>query len=133
MAAVREHRQLGPHHALGEALQLVHVDVGVRSVPIDQPDQPALADAARGELSPEVAEYVHRLTGVGLDQAKQHRVLDAGVDQLRERDPEALLVDLGGVDGDAAGRDAADVGVMSHRRRIPHERVAAGAERPGAR
>ena len=66
---------------------------------------------------------MHRLARVGLDQAQQHRVLDAGVDELRERDPEPLLVDLGRVHGDAARRDAADVGVMGHRRRVALERA----------
>ena len=50
--AVRELRQLGPHHPLGDALQLVHVLVRVGAVALDQGRQPALADPAGRELRP---------------------------------------------------------------------------------
>ena len=43
--------------------------------------------------------------------------------ELEERQAKALLEDLGRVDGDASGRDAADVGVVGERRRVPLELV----------
>ena len=45
--------------------------------------QPALADAAGRDLRPQVAEHLHRLARVLLDEPEQRRVLDAGVVELR--------------------------------------------------
>ena len=64
MDAVGEQSELGPHHPLGHALQLVQIEVSVGAVALEQGRQPALAHAARGELRAQVSEHVHRLAGV---------------------------------------------------------------------
>ena len=85
--AVRECGELGPHRPLGDALELVGVAVRVGAVSLDERGQAALPDPAGRELRAQVAEDVRRLAGVGLEQAQQRRVLDAGVDELGERNP----------------------------------------------
>ena len=92
-------------------------------MPLDELREPALAGAAGGDLRLKVAEHLGRLPGVLLDDAEERLVLRPRVVELEERQAKAFLEDLGRVDGDAPGRDAADVGVVGERRRVPLELV----------
>ena len=120
---VRERRDLGTHRALRGVLKALEVGADVASVPLDELREPALAGAAGGDLRLEVAEHLGRLPGVLLDDAEEGLVLDPAVVELEERQAKALLEDLGRVDGDAPGRDAADVGMVGERRGVPLELV----------
>jgi len=77
-----------------------------------------LREAAGRELRPQVAQHLDGGAGVLLDDAEQLPVRFPRLVELEQRQPQAFLVDLRRVDGDAPGRDAADVAVMGHRRRI---------------
>ena len=117
--AVGERGDLGPHQPLAEALQLVHVGARGRrrrsgggcSV---SPRSPARQAATCARRSPSTC------TGwrVFFSMMRNSVVFSSpGVVELEQGHPQPLLVDLGRVHGDAAGRDPADVGVMRHRRR----------------
>ena len=75
-------------------------------------DELPLTGAKGCNLGPHVAENLVRHAHVGLDDAQQRGVGLTALDDLRGRDPEPLLEDLGAV-GCVAARDApAHVGVV---------------------
>ena len=120
--AVGQRRELGAHQALAEQLELVQVAAALgRAVPLEDLDQAALAGAAGGDLGAQVADHLDRLARVLLDDPEHGLVLAAGLVELEQRQPQPLLVDLGRVHGDRAGREAADVDVVRHRRGVPLE------------
>ena len=116
---------LSQHHALG--LVLKFFEVGMQecgAVLFYQPLEPLFADVAGGELGPEVAHHMDRIARIFFDYLEQRPNGLAALVELEERQPQPLLVDLGGVDGDATGSDAADVAVMGHGGGVALQRIA---------
>ena len=111
----------------GEPLRVVvqGLDVAVhrdRPVTLEELEELALTGDARSFLRLEVAQHL-----VGHAHVERHDVPDglvrpARVAQLQEGEAQALLIDLGGAQGVAAGNDAPDVGVVRERRGPADER-----------
>ncbi len=90
----------------------------------------ALADAHRRRLRHQVADRLLGRAHVRRDQVDERLVPLAAAPDLDVRELEPLLVDLGGVGREGAGRHAADLGPVRLRHR---ERERAGRRRRSAR
>ena len=95
------------------------VDIAVEcrgAISLDQRAQPFLGNVAGRDLRTHVTENLDRRARIRLENAKH------GVDRLApliefdQRQPQALLLDFRRIDRDATGHDAAEIGVVRHRR-----------------
>ena len=110
---VRQGRDRGPGQALRVVRDLFHVgEGGSRAMVLDQLDELARRDLARGELGAQVAEYLDGHANVLLDEGPQRVVPRPPAHQLEGGDAESLLVDLGRVGGVRARHPAAHVDLM---------------------
>ena len=107
---LRAGEALGPREQL---LDVAHHRGG--AVRGEQLAQAGTAEPARRHLGHEVAGEHLRQAHVAGEQAEEILVQLAGAEELRGRDDDALLVELGGVGGHAARGPAAHVLVVAHR------------------
>ena len=101
-----------------EALGLVEEGVRrnrkiVGAFPLDEREVAAFAGEARGVLRADVAEDLLRHPHVRRKQLEQRRDRHSGLVELDGWDAQPFLVDLGGVRPVAAGRLAADIGLVA--------------------
>ena len=116
VAPVGELGDLGPQAPLRMADQRLGARTnGVDPVAVDQREQPPLADVQRSDHGVEVAPGRPRRAVVREDHPPELLVVAARLDQLHRWQPQALLVDVGRVGGEAAGRLAADLGQVADR------------------
>lgn len=95
-----------------------------RAVPLDELDEALLGDVAAGDLSTNISQDLLRNPCVLGDDAEERGVGASLLVELQERDPQSLLVDLGGMDGVAARCDSAYVLLVRECRHEPHAFVA---------
>ena len=89
----------------------------VGAITLDEAEQAAFGTVAGRNLGPQIAEHLDGYADIHLDKAKDCFVRHAPLIELEERDADAFLKDLGGVDGRPARRQTTDVGVMDERGR----------------